>query len=73
MTPDLVGLPPDELLGYHKLIAAAIDATDRLIMRTLMIDTMGQAIIDGATEENQRMAAVGKRFNDNPWEDLDTK
>jgi hypothetical protein len=72
-TPDLARLSPDELLEYRKLIAAVINATDRLMTRTVIIDAMGKAILDGATEENQLMSVVGSRLNGNPWKNLDAK
>lgn len=40
--------------------------------RTVIIDAMGKAILDGATE-NQLMSVVGSRLNDNPWKNLDAK
>ena len=72
-TPDLARLSPDDLLEYRKLIAAVINATDRLMTRTVIIDAMGNAILDGATEENQLMSVVGSRLNGNPWKNLDAK
>jgi hypothetical protein len=72
-TPDLARLSPDELLEYRKLIAAVINATDRLMTRTVIMDTMGRAILDGATDENQLMVTVGKLFNENAWKNLDAK
>jgi hypothetical protein len=72
-TPDLSRLSPAELLEYRKLIAAVINSTDRLMTRTILIDTMGQAILDGVTDEDQLMSATVKQLGDDPWKDLGQK
>lgn len=72
-TPDLATLSREELLEYRRRIAEVISATDRLRMRVMMFDTMGKAVVEGATEESQILSAVGAKLGDNPWKDLEAK